>query len=84
MTENYPETEIVYTVEVDEEIKRDSYTTDDVNDKRAAWEADVALAYAQHLAVDAFGFDGVDVGSVNVVRMGEPNDQYDETGGVSL
>lgn len=80
----YPTTEITYTVDVDGEQHTESYTTDDVSDERAAWDPDVALAYARHLAVDEHGFEAVDVNTVDVTHMGDPHDQFDETGGTPL
>ena len=81
--------EIKYRFEKDGEQHTDTFTTDDVSDRRAGWNPDVALAYAQHLAVDRHGSaptpgDGIDVNTVEIVRLAEPSDQYDETGGISL
>jgi len=75
--------QITYKVEVGGETHRETYTTDDVNDRRAGWNPDVAEAYAQHLAVEEHG-TGIDVNTVDVIQMGESHDQYDETGGVAL
>lgn len=72
--------EIVFTVDVDGETVRERFTTDDVNDRRAGYLPDVAESYAQHIAVDRHG-TGIDVRTVDVKRLGEPHDQYDETGG---
>lgn len=83
MPDDYPETPITFTVEVDGETVTEEFTTDDVSDPRAAWNPDVALAYAQHLAVDRHGY-GVDVDTVEIQRLGEPDDNHDETGGVPV
>jgi len=83
--------QIKYAVEVDGERETDTFTTDDVGDRRAGWNPDVALEYARYVAVERFddgdyvpGAEGVDVNTVEVIRLGAPNDQYDETGGVPL
>lgn len=57
--------------------------TIDVESDRAGWNPDVAREYAQYDAVDRYGHE-IDVNDVELVRMGEPHDQYDETGGVPL
>lgn len=75
-------TEIIYTVVAGGQTREDRYTTDDVDDDRAGYSPRVAESYAQHLAVERF--DDVDPTTVNIKRLGEPHDQYDETGGVPL
>jgi hypothetical protein len=57
--------------------------TIEVESDRAGWNADVALEYCQYDAVDRYGYE-IDVTDVELVRMGEPHDQYDEAGGVPL
>jgi len=74
-------TEIKYAVTVD---GTEHKHTVEVESRRAGWNPDVAKEYANYAAVDRYG-TGIDVtADVRVVRMGEPHDQYDETGGVSL
>ena len=51
-------------------------------DRRAGYLPRVAHRHAAHDAADRFG--AVRAADVTVVRMGEPHDQYDETGGVPL
>lgn len=74
--------EIHYSVPVDGTRQEASYTTDEVSDPRAAWDEDVALAYARFHAGETFGRDinRVDFGDVEVERMGKPPAAYDETG----
>jgi hypothetical protein len=54
-----------------------------VESERAGWNPDVAREYAQYDAVDRYGYE-IDVNNVELVRMGEPHSNYDETGGVPL
>lgn len=75
-------TEIQYSVPVDGTRREASYTTDEVSDPRAGWDEDVALAYARFCAGEEFGrdVDRVDFAAVEIERLGQPHDQYDETG----
>lgn len=72
-------TEIKYAVKVGGAERKH---TIDVESDRAGWNPDVAKEYANYAAVDRYGV-GVDVtNEVRVIRIGEPHDQYDETGGM--
>ena len=79
MTED---TTITYTVDVEGQTREDSFTTAEVDDERAGYSPRVAESYAQYLAVERF--DDADPSTIRVKQMGEPHDQYDETGGVPL
>lgn len=80
---DYPTTVIEYSVRTSNGRENQTFTTDDVSDPRAAWNPDVALSYAQHLAVETFGM-AIDVNTVQIERLGDPDADKDETGGVPL
>ena len=72
-------TEIKYAVTVDGTEHKHTVT---VESDRAAWNPDVAKAYATHAAVEQYDYTVDVTNDVRVVRMGEPHDQFDETGGM--
>jgi len=58
--------------------------TIDVDSYRAGHVPEIARDYAEKEAHALYdGIDGVE-DDVRVIRMGEPHDQFDETGGVAL
>lgn len=73
-------TKVDYTAEIDGEARSGSFVVDDVNDPRAGWDPEVALAYAQHFAVDQWGYE-FDVNNVDV-QIRDDHSQYDEEGGM--
>ena len=72
-------TEIKYAVEVD---GTEHKHTVEVESDRAGWNPDVAKEYANYAAVDRYGYTVDVTNDVRVIRMGEPHDQFDETGGM--
>ena len=72
-------TEIKYAVEVD---GTEHKHTVDVESDRAGWNPDVAKEYANYAAVDRYDYTVDVTNDVRVIRMGEPHDQFDETGGM--
>lgn len=76
-------TEIKFRFETRDGTEREGmFTADDVNDDRVAWNPDVARSYAQHIAAEEFDHEDLDVNTVEIVRMGTPHAEYDETGGI--
>lgn len=57
--------EFAYTVIVDGEEQKETFTPADVRDERVLADRDVALAYAQHLAIQEYGY-GIDVTTVEI------------------
>ena len=72
-------TEIKYAVEVD---GTEHKHTVEVESDRAGWNPDVAKEYANYAAVHRYDYTVDVTNDVRVIRMGEPHDQFDETGGM--
>ena len=72
-------TEIKYAVEIG---GTEHKHTVGVESDRAGWNPDVAKEYANYAAVDRYDYTLDVTNDVRVIRMGEPHDQFDETGGM--
>ena len=71
-THTIPHARIEYTVEVDGQPRKDSYTTADVRDHRPLTDRQAAASYAQHISVERF--ENADPSTVEVTQVVGPED----------